>query len=109
MNDHTGQGRSPQQGFQLRWTVACAGLVLLGVVLVARAVHLQVLNKEFLISQAQVRHLRTAKISANRGVITDRNGETLAASISAASSGICSLGFSRTSPNRRRPARASSP
>jgi len=81
MNDRTGQGRSPQQGFQLRWTVACAGLVLLGVVLVARAVHLQVLNKEFLISQAQVRHLRTAKISANRGVITDRNGETLAASM----------------------------
>ena len=48
--------------------------------LVARAVHLQVLNKDFLNLQADTRHLRTEKISAHRGTITDRNGEPLAIS-----------------------------
>ena len=48
--------------------------------LVARAVHLQVLNKDFLNEQADSRHLRTEKISAHRGAITDRNGEPLAIS-----------------------------
>jgi cell division protein FtsI (penicillin-binding protein 3) len=66
---------------QLRWWAACAALALLGVVLVGRAVHLQVFNKDFLIHEAAARHLRTAIISANRGVITDRNGEPLAASM----------------------------
>ena len=46
----------------------------------ARAVHLQVLNKDFLTRQADTRHLRTEKISAHRGTITDRNGEPLAIS-----------------------------
>jgi cell division protein FtsI (penicillin-binding protein 3) len=48
--------------------------------LAARAVHLQVLNKEFLNQQADTRHLRREKISAHRGTITDRNGEPLAIS-----------------------------
>lgn len=48
--------------------------------LMARAVHLQVLDKEFLNHQADTRHLRTEKISAHRGTITDRNGEPLAIS-----------------------------
>jgi cell division protein FtsI (penicillin-binding protein 3) len=48
--------------------------------LVARAVHLQVLDTEFLNEQADTRHLRTEKISAHRGTITDRNGEPLAIS-----------------------------
>jgi cell division protein FtsI (penicillin-binding protein 3) len=56
-------------------------VLMLGMVLAGRAVHLQVFNKDFLISQAEARHLRTAKISANRGVISDRNGEPLAASM----------------------------
>ena len=42
--------------------------------LVARAVHLQVLNKDFLNQQADTRHLRTERIAAHRGMITDRNG-----------------------------------
>jgi cell division protein FtsI (penicillin-binding protein 3) len=73
--------RSALQSFQVRWGIACGGLVMLALALVGRAVHLQVFNKGFLISQAEARHLRTAKISANRGVITDRNGEPLAASM----------------------------
>jgi cell division protein FtsI (penicillin-binding protein 3) len=53
---------------------------MLAVSLVARAVHLQVLDKDFLNEQADTRHLRTEKISAHRGTITDRNGEPLAIS-----------------------------
>jgi len=58
-------------------------LVFFGLVaslLVARAVHLQVLDTEFLTKQADTRHLRTERISAHRGTITDRNGEPLAIS-----------------------------
>lgn len=46
----------------------------------ARAVYLQVLNKDFLNEQADARHLRTEPISAHRGSITDRHGEPLAIS-----------------------------
>lgn len=53
---------------------------LLASSLIARAVHLQVLNKDFLNHQADARHLRVEKISAHRGTITDRNGEPLAIS-----------------------------
>lgn len=48
--------------------------------LVARAVFLQVLDKDFLNRQADSRHLHIEKISAHRGTITDRNGEPLAIS-----------------------------
>ncbi len=48
--------------------------------LVARAIHLQVFNRDFLNEQADTRHLRTEKISAHRGTITDRHGEPLAIS-----------------------------
>ena len=58
--------------------LACFAMVASS--LVARAVQLQVLDKEFLNEQADTRHLRTEKISAHRGTITDRNGEPLAIS-----------------------------
>jgi cell division protein FtsI (penicillin-binding protein 3) len=48
--------------------------------LVARAIHLQVLDKDFLNQQADTRHLRKESISAHRGTIFDRNGEPLAIS-----------------------------
>ena len=54
--------------------------VLAATSLVARAVHLQVFNKDFLNEQADTRHLRTEKITAHRGAITDRHGEPLAIS-----------------------------
>ncbi|MGB5333498.1 MAG: penicillin-binding transpeptidase domain-containing protein [Woeseiaceae bacterium] len=53
---------------------------LVAATLVARAVHLQVLDTEFLNQQADTRHLRTERISAHRGTISDRNGEPLAIS-----------------------------
>lgn len=58
-------------------------MTLFGVVasvLLARAVHLQVLSKDFLNHQADSRHLRTEEIIAHRGTIADRNGEPLAIS-----------------------------
>ena len=66
--------------FAGRVTLVSACFVLVASSLVARAVHLQVLDKEFLNEQADTRHLRTEKISAHRGTITDRNGEPLAIS-----------------------------
>jgi cell division protein FtsI (penicillin-binding protein 3) len=56
-------------------------LVLIAfVVLVWRAVALQVLDKDFLQTQGQARHLRVVSIPAHRGMIMDRRGEPLAIS-----------------------------
>ena len=66
--------------FTGRLSLVIAFFALAAVVLVARAVQLQVVNKDFLNRQADTRHLRTEKISAHRGAITDRNGEPLAIS-----------------------------
>ena len=63
-----------------RATLVGVFFVLVATSLLARAVHLQVLNKDFLNQQADTRHLRTERISAHRGTITDRNGEPLAIS-----------------------------
>lgn len=66
--------------FTLRSRFAAACLMLGAAVLVGRAVQLQVFNNQFLTEQADVRHLRIAKLAAHRGVITDRHGEPLAVS-----------------------------
>ena len=58
-----------------RVAIVLAFFVLAASSLVARAVYLQVLDKDFLNRQADTRHLHTEKISAHRGSITDRNGE----------------------------------
>lgn len=63
-----------------RITLVSVFFAMLASSLVARAVHLQVLNKDFLNQEADTRHLRTERISAHRGTITDRNGEPLAIS-----------------------------
>ena len=68
---------SGQQGRRL-FLVACLVLVML--VLVGRAVSLQVLDKEFLQGQGQARHLRVVDLPAHRGMIRDRDGEPLAVS-----------------------------
>jgi len=63
-----------------RATLVLAFFAIAASSLVARAVYLQVLDKDFLNQQADTRHLRTEKILAHRGTITDRNGEPLAIS-----------------------------
>jgi cell division protein FtsI (penicillin-binding protein 3) len=50
------------------------------VVLVGKAVYLQVLDRDFLVTQGQARHLRVVTLPAHRGMIMDRNGEPLAIS-----------------------------
>jgi len=56
-------------------------LMLLGfVVLVGRALYLQVLDNEFLQHEGALRYARSLELSAHRGRITDRNGELLAIS-----------------------------
>ncbi len=56
----------------------CMGLAAM--LLVWKAVCLQVLDKEFLLTQGQARHLRVVSLPAHRGMIHDRNGEPLAIS-----------------------------
>ncbi len=68
------------RSFLLRGYWAVGILIGLVAVLLVRAVWLQALDVDFLTHQADVRHLRVAKIPAHRGVITDRNGEPLAVS-----------------------------
>jgi cell division protein FtsI (penicillin-binding protein 3) len=68
------------RNFTGRLSLVIAFFALGAAALVARAVHLQVFNKDFLNHEADARHLRTEKISAHRGSITDRNGEPLAIS-----------------------------
>jgi len=72
--------RHTAKRFTGRVTLVLALFAVVASSLVARAVHLQVLDKDFLNQQADTRHLRTEKISAHRGTITDRNGEPLAIS-----------------------------
>ena len=56
------------------------GFGLCACILLGRAVDLQVLDKQFLQTQGDARHLRVVEIPAHRGAITDRNGEPLAIS-----------------------------
>ncbi len=64
----------------LRWR-ALLGILLTSLsVLIGRAVYLQVLDKQFLKHQGDLRHVGIMPVSAHRGRITDRNGEILAVS-----------------------------
>ena len=55
--------------------------VFFSIILILRSTYLQVLNKDFLIHQGNLRQLKTVDIAAYRGTITDRNSKTLAISI----------------------------
>ena len=66
--------------FARRSTIVVVLFACVACSLFARAVYLQVLDKEFLNRQADTRHLRDETIVAHRGTITDRNGEPLAIS-----------------------------
>jgi len=71
---------SPDQ-YRTRLRFVLGMLLLIAAALVARAVDLQLLDDGFLEGQGDARYTRVAKLSANRGGIYDRNGETLAASM----------------------------
>ena len=74
--------RAPRTGFDLRGRLLLVGggLALCSVALLARALDLQVVDREFYQRQADARFLREIPIATSRGMITDRNGEPLAVS-----------------------------
>lgn len=55
-------------------------LLLIALLLIWRAVDLQVMKTGFLQGQGDARHLRVLQMAANRGMISDRHGEPLAIS-----------------------------
>jgi cell division protein FtsI (penicillin-binding protein 3) len=73
-------GQPAGQSFQSRARFLLALFAMAALVLLARAVHLQVMTSGYLAGQGEARYLRVAPISAHRGTLTDRNGEPLAVS-----------------------------
>ncbi len=73
---------SAQERQEGRWRrgVVLAAFALVGLALLARAVELQILDRDFLQTQGQQRHLRVLDVPAHRGMITDRTGEPIAVS-----------------------------
>jgi cell division protein FtsI (penicillin-binding protein 3) len=72
--------RNDASAFRLRMWFALGVLGIAAVGLVARAVDLQLVDREFLISQGDARFMREVTTIANRGAILDRNGTPLAIS-----------------------------
>jgi len=72
----------PRAQFSLRNRLMIVGgaLALCSLVLVARAVDLQLIDNAFYQKKADARFLREVPIPTSRGMITDRNGEPLAVS-----------------------------
>ena len=71
---------SEQATYRGRHRLMLAVLAAAGLVLVWRAVDLQVVRKDFLQGQGDARYLRVVSEPAHRGMITDRHGEPLAIS-----------------------------
>jgi cell division protein FtsI (penicillin-binding protein 3) len=73
--------RADADQFRTRLRVVLGMMLMLCICLIVRAVDLQLLDDGFLEQQGDARYTRIAKLSANRGGVYDRNGETLAASV----------------------------
>ena len=71
----------PAVGTQWRFYVAVSILFSVFSVLVARAAYIQVISPERYSSQGDMRSLRSASLSVQRGMIVDRNGRELAVSV----------------------------
>jgi cell division protein FtsI (penicillin-binding protein 3) len=78
--DRQARESAPAVGGGWRFWLVGAVLTLCAIALLARAVYLQVIHKDFLARQGDARILRDVKLSANRGMVLDRNGEPLAVS-----------------------------
>lgn len=66
---------------QWRFWVVVSVILLVFAVLTARAAFIQVIQPDVLIKQSDIRSLRTRSTPVYRGLITDRNGESLAVSV----------------------------
>lgn len=73
-------GRVPDPNFTLRRKVLLAFMLGAMALLIGRAFDLQVLRKQFLQEQGEMRHISEMSVSAYRGMVKDRNGEPLAIS-----------------------------
>lgn len=71
---------APRNTHPMRVWVVLALLACGMAVLIARAVHLQVITADYLQDQGNSRHLRVIEDASHRGMILDRNGEPLAIS-----------------------------
>jgi cell division protein FtsI (penicillin-binding protein 3) len=63
-----------------RWRFLLVAIMVAMMVLMGRAVYLQVLDKQFLKHQGDLRHVGILPVPSHRGRIIDRNGELLAIS-----------------------------
>jgi len=70
--------QTPGYNGRRRLVLAVMGLGV--VLLLGRALYLQLQEREFLLGEGDARHLRVMPIPAHRGMIVDRNGEPLAIS-----------------------------
>ena len=66
--------------FRLRARILTALIGAMAIALIARALQLQVFDRQFIARQADMRHARTAPMIAHRGLILDRYNEPLAVS-----------------------------
>lgn len=64
-----------------RFLLLCAGIGLALIGLIIRVTYLQVINPEELVKEGDMRSLRVQKVTAARGMITDREGRQLAVSV----------------------------
>ena len=74
------RARARPPAYRWRAQLLLGALVLISLVLVGRAVDLQLVDYTFLSRQGDERFLRVVSVAAHRGVITDRHGQPLAVS-----------------------------
>ncbi|MFN5745186.1 MAG: peptidoglycan D,D-transpeptidase FtsI family protein [Methylococcaceae bacterium] len=72
--------KKTEQDYGMRWRVLLGTLLASLTILIGRAVDLQVMDRQFLKHQGDLRHVGIMPVTAYRGRITDRNGELLAVS-----------------------------
>ncbi len=78
---NTSRNGAPNRGFSVwRYAFVMTFMAFAIVLLTYRLVQLHVIEKDFLINQGEARAIRFEEILANRGMISDRNGEPLAVS-----------------------------
>jgi cell division protein FtsI (penicillin-binding protein 3) len=70
-----------EEDYSGRWRFLLVLMLISMTVLIGRAVYLQVLDRQFLKQQGDLRHVGVLPVSAHRGRIIDRNGELLAVSM----------------------------
>ncbi len=87
--------------YSRRWGALLGALMLGMVVLIGRAVNLQVLDRQFLQHEGHIRHDGLVSVPAHRGRLIDRNGELLAISTPVKSVWVNPKEFDATEPNIR--------